>query len=263
MVSGVTYSLAIVIGNLIGQACDKIVPPSCTVLHGDQNKLLMDEAVAKEQTFLSRILSREDYFAQRESAHLERYQMMQGQIASLEEDIAQGEEKFLNSQSSLINTYDEKLTKIQDQAHQESIMQIEKIEDLTGELQRLNDLLTERKNEADELCDNHKRAISLLNAKLKIIQSVLSQRNAALLELMALKDGNEISEGRTRQLLDLFKEEIEQMEKKNLCIVCCTNDKEILLLPCKHHHLCSNCADAVSICPYCRSNITQRMKVYS
>lgn len=48
-----------------------------------------------------------------------------------------------------------------------------------------------------------------------------------------------------------------------LCIVCRTNPREIILLPCGHVCLCEDCSDCIQIyCPVCRQIIEQKAAAY-
>ena len=44
--------------------------------------------------------------------------------------------------------------------------------------------------------------------------------------------------------------------------VCMDQPVSVVLLPCRHHTLCKECANAVRRCPMCRSAITERMVVF-
>jgi hypothetical protein len=52
------------------------------------------------------------------------------------------------------------------------------------------------------------------------------------------------------------------------CVICLTNKKNILLLPCKHLCLCSECANnqepsqRIAECPLCRKIITDKVSVF-
>ncbi|XP_073822186.1 uncharacterized protein [Musca autumnalis] len=52
------------------------------------------------------------------------------------------------------------------------------------------------------------------------------------------------------------------------CIVCLERTRNILLLPCKHICLCSNCADrimderGIKFCPLCRQDINQTLEIF-
>lgn len=51
----------------------------------------------------------------------------------------------------------------------------------------------------------------------------------------------------------------------SLCCVCYDKPKSMLLLPCRHLCLCSDCSllDAVRACPICRGRIQDRIEVFS
>lgn len=47
------------------------------------------------------------------------------------------------------------------------------------------------------------------------------------------------------------------------CVVCSTNAREIILLPCGHVCICEDCSDSInSNCPICRTRITQKAAAY-
>lgn len=46
------------------------------------------------------------------------------------------------------------------------------------------------------------------------------------------------------------------------CVVCLTNDRTELLVPCGHFALCEMCAGAVNSCPICRCKVKSRVKVH-
>ncbi|KAJ1566480.1 hypothetical protein HK405_009646 [Cladochytrium tenue] len=49
---------------------------------------------------------------------------------------------------------------------------------------------------------------------------------------------------------------------ENECIICCSEPKSHVLVPCGHQTLCGPCADSVSSCPICRVDVTARVKVF-
>ncbi|XP_033327217.1 mitochondrial E3 ubiquitin protein ligase 1 [Megalopta genalis] len=54
-----------------------------------------------------------------------------------------------------------------------------------------------------------------------------------------------------------------ELREDQLCIVCRTNPREIIVLPCGHVCLCEDCADDITNnCPFCRSPITQKAAAY-
>lgn len=53
------------------------------------------------------------------------------------------------------------------------------------------------------------------------------------------------------------------LREDQLCVVCRTNPREIILLPCGHVCLCEDCADGIiNHCPICRAKITQKTAAY-
>lgn len=67
----------------------------------------------------------------------------------------------------------------------------------------------------------------------------------------------------TRQI---FTQQLTEQEATadNLCLICCTHKREILLLPCCHVCYCRECGNSrtINICPYCRTNITYTLKIF-
>lgn len=64
------------------------------------------------------------------------------------------------------------------------------------------------------------------------------------------------------------KERRQRLREKNLrddqqCIVCSTNPREVILLPCGHVCLCEDCSDDITNdCPICRTPINQKAAAY-
>ena len=46
------------------------------------------------------------------------------------------------------------------------------------------------------------------------------------------------------------------------CETCLTFDKTILFLPCKHIFCCETCSVKLNNCPICRTEITEKIKIY-
>ncbi|EPS57975.1 hypothetical protein M569_16842 [Genlisea aurea] len=59
-----------------------------------------------------------------------------------------------------------------------------------------------------------------------------------------------------------FREEVEKLETEKIkCQVCFDKRINVVLLPCRHHILCSNCSVKCSKCPICRVSIGERLAV--
>lgn len=53
------------------------------------------------------------------------------------------------------------------------------------------------------------------------------------------------------------------LREDQLCVVCKTNAREIILLPCGHVCLCEDCSASInSNCPICRTQIIQKAAAY-
>lgn len=53
------------------------------------------------------------------------------------------------------------------------------------------------------------------------------------------------------------------LREDQLCVVCRTNAREIILLPCGHVCLCENCSNDINVdCPVCRTTIQQKAPAY-
>ena len=52
--------------------------------------------------------------------------------------------------------------------------------------------------------------------------------------------------------------------ESRLCVICQTEEKTVVLLPCRHQCLCKHCAnnDQVINCPLCRESIQDKIVVF-
>lgn len=68
-----------------------------------------------------------------------------------------------------------------------------------------------------------------------------------------------------------LREELERERDKNLCVVCQTENKNIVVMPCRHMCMCKNCCTQLfriqryhrRTCPLCRHTITSTLEIYS
>lgn len=59
------------------------------------------------------------------------------------------------------------------------------------------------------------------------------------------------------------KQRIETLTDDQRCVVCVTNPKEVIVLPCGHVCLCEDCAVQInSVCPVCRTDIRTKAPAY-
>ena len=59
--------------------------------------------------------------------------------------------------------------------------------------------------------------------------------------------------------VDLTNIKIHTDEETQDCIICMDNIKQIVFDPCGHFYTCDRCSNKVTICPICRTNITNRI----
>jgi E3 ubiquitin-protein ligase MUL1 len=54
-----------------------------------------------------------------------------------------------------------------------------------------------------------------------------------------------------------------ELTELQLCVVCCLNPREIILLPCGHVCLCEDCSEEIKdSCPVCRAEIETKAAAY-
>lgn len=55
--------------------------------------------------------------------------------------------------------------------------------------------------------------------------------------------------------------EEEEEEEEAPCIVCFTDERDVIFLPCRHRAVCSDCFSHMDTCPVCRSSVREVVKV--
>ncbi|XP_059453710.1 uncharacterized protein LOC132184192 [Corylus avellana] len=69
--------------------------------------------------------------------------------------------------------------------------------------------------------------------------------------------------GEQTEITKFSQQEYERLQnEKILCRVCFEEQINVVLLPCRHHILCSTCCDKCKKCPICRVPIEERLPVY-
>ncbi|GMF52275.1 unnamed protein product [Phytophthora fragariaefolia] len=117
------------------------------------------------------------------------------------------------------------------------------------------------------------------SASIQGIRPALSQLSAASLascKMNELKEWEQLLEStlsrvrtvREEKALEMQKKLDRQVEEQNelkLCVICLSNEKTILCLPCRHLCLCKTCSlrEEVTKCPICRLEIEEMLAVYS
>ncbi|KAL4087737.1 hypothetical protein PRIC1_013625 [Phytophthora ramorum] len=122
---------------------------------------------------------------------------------------------------------------------------------------------------------------SLLNPSslLHGVRSALSHLSASTLancKMEELKEWEQLLESTLSHVRSVKEEKALEMQKKldrqveeqnelKLCVICLSNEKSILCLPCRHLCLCKTCSSRqeVTKCPICRLEIEEMLAVYS
>ncbi|KAK7279571.1 hypothetical protein RJT34_24624 [Clitoria ternatea] len=69
--------------------------------------------------------------------------------------------------------------------------------------------------------------------------------------------------GEQTEVTKFSQEEYERLQnEKILCRICFEEQINVVILPCRHHILCSTCCEKCKRCPVCRGIIEERMPVY-
>ncbi|CAD8120565.1 unnamed protein product [Paramecium sonneborni] len=58
------------------------------------------------------------------------------------------------------------------------------------------------------------------------------------------------------------KMKVSEIQGDNLCIICFEKERDSLILPCKHNATCLKCSQNLTICPLCRVQIQETMRIY-
>jgi hypothetical protein len=63
--------------------------------------------------------------------------------------------------------------------------------------------------------------------------------------------------------LVLARRAMKQAESDNKCVICMQQERDSLLLPCRHLCSCSYCGQQISQCPLCRVKIESKMQIFT
>ncbi len=61
----------------------------------------------------------------------------------------------------------------------------------------------------------------------------------------------------------VLEEENQRLKNERLCVICITQDKNVLFLPCAHLTSCLECSESLPHCPLCRSEIQARIRTFN
>ena len=64
---------------------------------------------------------------------------------------------------------------------------------------------------------------------------------------------------------EIVRESESAQNEQSLCVICCNEERTIVLLPCRHLCLCAPCSqhDSLIDCPLCRKQIQHKFSVFS
>jgi hypothetical protein len=109
-----------------------------------------------------------------------------------------------------------------------------------------------------------------------VFQQQLSSQALTLKSFDELKDWEQLLESslasvramKEEKALELQKKldrQVEEQQELKLCVICLSNEKSILCLPCRHLCLCESCSahEEVEKCPICRLHIDEMLLVYA
>ena len=75
-----------------------------------------------------------------------------------------------------------------------------------------------------------------------------------------------VEHGKTNDTRQHLLHQLEQEQESNLCVVCQDRNKCVIVLPCRHLCLCTECSIIIKrdhgTCPMCRQNVRRTMKIY-
>uniref|UniRef100_H3GYG0 RING-type domain-containing protein n=1 Tax=Phytophthora ramorum TaxID=164328 RepID=H3GYG0_PHYRM len=74
-----------------------------------------------------------------------------------------------------------------------------------------------------------------------------------------------VKEEKALEMQKKLDRQVEEQNELKLCVICLSNEKSILCLPCRHLCLCKTCSSRqeVTKCPICRLEIEEMLAVYS
>ncbi|KAH3736537.1 E3 ubiquitin-protein ligase XIAP-like [Dreissena polymorpha] len=83
---------------------------------------------------------------------------------------------------------------------------------------------------------------------------IITERNANLQEFRTSQNVEQTEDG--------LLEENNRLKRILVCIICKTNQVNILFLPCTHHKVCLECSRDIHSCPVCKRTIKDKIRTY-
>jgi len=83
---------------------------------------------------------------------------------------------------------------------------------------------------------------------------------------LRFRSGPRVELGKTNDTKQHLLHQLEQEQESRLCVVCQDRNKCVIVLPCRHLCLCTECSVIIKrdhgTCPMCRQNVRRTMKIY-
>jgi len=179
-------------------------------------------------------------------------------IIDSDSKILGGQVQNSNSDVSVLNKHIGELKKKAEMYEHEIKEQNKQVAEKNEILNALQSQLQQCELEVKNLNDT----VTSLNA----IQLLRHQEVQQLLEEnKTLKDTITALSG--QKLQEMFDKEKEgdksQFSEDRLCCICLVNEKDTVLMDCRHCCVCTTCAGTITNCPLCQSLIKQRTRIYN
>jgi len=141
---------------------------------------------------------------------------------------------------------------------------------LTSQLAQLKQELNLKNDEIRSLQNQLKRKSQDMVAFESVLVDLITENESLKAQI---DEGNKkefllkkIEQNPLTEILEMNIEVQKIIQKKsfkcNDCVICLDQPKEIMLIPCNHMCVCSKCSQKVTICPICRQQTEQKIKVY-
>jgi len=181
------------------------------------------------------------------------------------------EEEHVQSGDKIILKKEQQKVKGQVQKQVQSSEDVLKIavNDLNSRIEIQNERYAKLEHDSAEMEKRYLEQISKLQTRLQIL-------SGDTIENMSLSELDELEKNLRSTTLQLEQKKriVVQTEQKRLemerkqflelkkCCICLDREKDTVLVDCFHYCVCSICANALEICPLCKSKIQTKKRIY-
>lgn len=252
-----SISVSKVIAALAQQLCSQDTPFCERLHHLDRSVECIGEAVLhqREQEQLARVEELLQLLRSQEQQHKEDLVDISYKVKLLENEVTLGEVKFVDMEQDLIAGFrkEQSRKKVEFEAvlvakereyktlYSEHMVNVSSLEHCTKQLTELRIHLKEEN-------EKHTRHIEGLKTQSNWYLKRLADRINKLSELR-LATNTDSPSPEVQELLRRIAAEFDEDQKKDLCLVCASNTKNCVVLPCRHHNTCMSCAQVLPKCP--------------